>query len=569
MAQSRWVATGSLLCCAAIAGAEPSTAQGPAAARSARPEGTPITADVVIRNCGACHTRDTTGRMTRISYVRKTPEGWETSIRRMVTLNGVRLEPDDAREIVRYLSNTLGIAPDELRPGRFEVERRLVDYTYAADKDTENTCKPCHSMGRVITQRRTREEWALLVATHRGYYPLSEFQAFRRTGPPPREPGPDGRLPDRRHPMDKAIEHLAGAFPFETPEWTAWAATMRPPRLEGTWSLSGHEPGKGPVFGRVVIAPGQRPDEFTTAATYTYPRSGRTATRSGRAVVYAGHQWRGRSFAGAGDSAGIREVMHLERDWREMSGRWYWGAYDEFGLDLTLRRVGREPVIAGVHPRAARRQAAELEVTIYGANLPASLQPSSIDFGPGIEVRSVARADPEAITARIAVSPDAPIGAKDLFVAGVGHRDALVIYDQVQRIRVEPQAGMARIGGMRFPKQFQQFEAVAYHNGADGKPETGDDLDLGPVPAAWSLEEYSVTYEDDDTRFVGQLDATGLFTPALDGPNPNRTGNRNNVGDVWVVATYDAGGARPLRHRAHLLVTVPLYLRWEPWRIEP
>lgn len=567
MAVSRRVAIGTFTLFIVLTSAQSSAAQASATPRQRGPEGTPITSDAVIRNCAACHARDTTGRMTRISYVRKTPEGWETSVRRMVTLNGVRLEPDDAREIVRYLSNTLGLAPDELRPGRFEVERRLVDYTYSPDKDTENTCKPCHSMGRVITQRRTGEEWALLVATHRGYYPLSEFQAFRRTGPPLREPGPDGRPPDSRHPMDKAIEHLSGAFPFETPEWTAWAATMRPPRLEGTWSLAGHEPGKGPVYGHVEIAPGPGPDEFRTEATYTYPMSGRTARRSGRAVVYTGHQWRGRSFTGPGDSAGMREVMHVERDWREMSGRWYWGAYDEFGVDVTLRRVGQEPLIAGVHPRAARP--GEHEVTIYGANLPAAPQPSSVDFGPGIDVRSIARASPEAITVRISVAPNAPIGARDLFVAGVAHRDAIVVFDQVQRIRVEPQAGMARIGGARFPKQFQQFEAYGYHNGADGKPETKDDLNLGLVPVTWSLEEYSVTYEDDDTRFVGQLDATGLFTPALDGPNAARSGNRNNVGDVWAVATYTEGGsARPLRHRAHLLVTVPLYLRWEPWRIE-
>jgi len=43
---------------------------------------------------------------------------------------------------------------------------------------------------------------------------------------------------------------------------------------------------------------------------------------------------------------------------------------------------------------------------------------------------------------------------------------------------------------------------------------------------------------------------------------------------VWVVATYQEGesgqgngnGSRPLKARGHLLVTVPLYLRWEPWK---
>ena len=51
----------------------------------------------VLANCSGCHTTDSTGRLRRLSYLRKTPEGWETSIRRMVTLNGVKLEPASAR----------------------------------------------------------------------------------------------------------------------------------------------------------------------------------------------------------------------------------------------------------------------------------------------------------------------------------------------------------------------------------------------------------------------------------------------------------------------------------------
>jgi quinohemoprotein amine dehydrogenase len=121
-----------------------------------------------------------------------------------------------------------------------------------------------------------------------------------------------------------------------------------------------------------------------------------------------------------------------------------------------------------------------------------------------------------------------------------------------------------------------QFEAWAYHNGQDGKPGTPDDVRLDPVTARWTLEEYTATYEDDDVKFVGSIDEeTGLFTPNIEGPNPERSGERNNVGDVWVVASYsDAGSKDPaynvreMRARAHLLVTVPLYIRWEPWAAE-
>jgi quinohemoprotein amine dehydrogenase len=120
-----------------------------------------------------------------------------------------------------------------------------------------------------------------------------------------------------------------------------------------------------------------------------------------------------------------------------------------------------------------------------------------------------------------------------------------------------------------FPKQLQQFEAVAYQNGPDGKPNTKDDLSLGMVDVAWKLEEYTATFGDDDLAFVGTLDpATGLFTPNADGPNPKRSGERNNVGDVWVVGELAPNAAlgttKAMRARAHLLVTVPIYRGWPP-----
>jgi quinohemoprotein amine dehydrogenase len=69
---------------------------------------------------------------------------------------------------------------------------------------------------------------------------------------------------------------------------------------------------------------------------------------------------------------------------------------------------------------------------------------------------------------------------------------------------------------------------------------------------------------------VGSIDRNGLFTPNVDGPNPQRSGQRNNIGDVWVVATHtpNAPGSKPMKARSLLVSTVPLYMRWEPWRVE-
>ena len=162
--------------------------------------------------------------MSRISYRRATAENWERTIKRMVTLNKVNLTPEDARVILKYLADHQGLAPEEARPIAYEAERRMIEYTYDKDKDTSDTCSSCHTMARVLSERRTKEEWELLVAMHRGYYPLvdnqpmNNGQGFRRTRPPQTEPGPDGRPPDNRHPMDKAIEHLSKTLPLTTAE---------------------------------------------------------------------------------------------------------------------------------------------------------------------------------------------------------------------------------------------------------------------------------------------------------------------------------------------------------------
>jgi quinohemoprotein amine dehydrogenase len=180
----------------------------------------------------------------------------------------------------------------------------------------------------------------------------------------------------------------------------------------------------------------------------------------------------------------------------------------------------------------------------------------------------VVSARPDVVKLQVEIAGTAASGPRDLFVAGAARPAGFVVYDRIDAIRVKPQAGLSRVGGATMPKQMQQFEAVGLYRGADGKPGTADDVELGLVDAAWSLEEYATTLADDDVAFVGGIDAaTGLFTPNVDGPNPKRSGNRNNVGDVWVVAAVKAKGAdgqpKTIRARAHLLVTVPLYLNWE------
>jgi quinohemoprotein amine dehydrogenase len=541
---------------------------------AAQDAGIPVTNDVVKAKCGGCHKSDDKGRMSRISYRRATPENWERTIKRMVSLNHATLDPADARVILKYLADRQGLAPEEERPIAFEAERRMVDFTYAADKDTADLCQSCHSISRVLSERRTKEEWELLVAMHRGLYPLVDNQpmvpggGFRRTRAPQTEPGADGRPPDNRHPMDKAIEHLTKALPLETSEWAAWSAAMQPPKLAGRWAIVGTQPGKGPVYGQLTITGDPAaPDSFNTETKYTVARTGETVTRTGKSLVYTGYQWRGRGAASGEAMWPWREVLFVERDWKTMWGRWYTGDYDEIGVDVRLVRLASDPVVFGTSVAALKTGSTGSSVKIYGANLPTDVKAEDIGAGLGVKVTRVASARADEITIDVDIAGDAPIGARDLSVAGSVKPGAIVVYSRVDGLKVAPQSGMARVGGVVFPKQLQQFEAIGYSNGPDGKPDTADDLNLGVVPVKWSIEEYTATFGDDDAQFVGTLDQNGLFTPNVDGPNPKRAGNRNNVGDVWVVAELSgvaaAGAApQPLRARAHLLVTVPLYMAW-------
>lgn len=545
----------------------------PGAAPQKKPEeGIPITSPVVQKACAPCHTLDDKQQMSRISFQRNTPEGWQDTIRRMVALNGLRIDPQTARQVVQYLSNNLGLAPEEVRPAAWDLEKRVVDFKYTASTDAEEACNKCHTLGRVITQRRTGEEWNLLVAMHRGWYPLVDFQAFRRGGPPPRaDQAADGRPPDNRQPVEKALDHLARTFPLKTPEWATWSATMRPARLEGSWLVAASETGKGPAYGRVQVKPvPSTTDEFTTEITLVYARTGERVTRTGQAIIYTGFQWRGRSSQGGNDETALREVMVVDRDWRTIEGRWFTGSYDELGLDVRLERVGSEPRVLGTDRTAVRVGATNQTLKLYGANLPPTLQASDVDLGPGVTVERVTGVTPDEATLTINVAATAVPGARDLFVAGASRSRALAVYDSMDTLKVSPAWAMARVGGAVFPKGLAQFEARAFDSGADGKADTPDDIDLGLVPATWALEEYTAIYGDDDVKFVGAIDAaTGRFTPNIDGPNPARQGSRNNIGDVYAVATYtpestDGKPAKPLRARGHLLVTVPLYMRWEP-----
>jgi len=256
----KWVLAGAVVLFVAVLG----QAQDTTAA-----VGIPINHQLTLDKCGGCHPRDASGMMRRISYMRTTPEVWEQAIKRMIRLNGLVIKPEEAREILRYLSNNNGLAPEEAKTAFWEAEHRMFrDQSDKIPSDAlQHTCNYCHTIGRVLTQRRTRDDYEKLINMHLGLFPGAEntLRPRRPTGPQFETPvafsAPTGGNPavaapapaaantnlraDGKDPADVAIDYLSKEQPLMTPEWAAWKAVMRSPKLEGSWMLTGYQQGKG------------------------------------------------------------------------------------------------------------------------------------------------------------------------------------------------------------------------------------------------------------------------------------------------------------------------------------
>jgi quinohemoprotein amine dehydrogenase len=569
------------------------------AQQAAPSEGIPIDDQLTIAKCGGCHQRDANGMMRRLSYIRTSPEVWEQAIKRMIRLNGVVLKPEEAREILRYLSMNNGLAPEEAKPVFWEAEHRLFrDQSDKIPSDAlQHTCNYCHTIGRVLTQRRTRDDYEKLINMHLGLFPGAEntLKPRRPTRRPEDGPvaysAPTGNNPaiaapagppnlfvrnDGKYPADVAIDYLAKAQPLITPEWEQWKAVMRSPKLAGKWLLTGYQQGKGRVFGIVTIDPGRAPDQFTTKTEIEYGSTGRTLTLTGKSIVYTGYSWRGRSTAPAGGTSSAdpgtnptewRESLLVSRDTNMLDGRWFWGGYQEFGIDAHLVRIGSQPMLSGISAFSLQSPSSS-EIRAYGAKFPADMKPADFDLGAGISVKRIVKHTPTVATLEVEVDPKLPTGIRDVSFARSTAERAFSVYDKIAYIKITPDASMARLGGGIAAKQYAQFEAIAYAAGADGKPQTADDIPLGPITARWGMEEFESTPDDDDIKFVGSMNDSGLFTPNLEGPNPARKKQSNNYptnnwGDVWVTASYGAPGGTTMKARSYLVVTIPVYIKYD------
>lgn len=532
--------------------------------------GIPVTDGLTKERCGTCHKADDKANLTRISWIRTTPEGWEQAIKRMVRLNGLQLKPEEARHILSYLSKDHGLAPEETAANRWYLEMRQPVSEPTPSPQVRIACASCHPLARPETWRRSPSEWKNLVNMHLGYFPVSEYNSFHArprpdgygvlpasltTGAAPAAPGKD--------PVDEALDFLNKGFGLHSADWSNWHAAMQDPSLKGSWVLSANSPGKGKYFGTMTITPGSEPSTFNTEAVLTSAADGKKSTFTGHSVVYTGFEWRGRS---KNDSLGdVRQVMTLSADQNKLDGRWFWGGYQEFGFNVTARRAALDIAVAGVDVSSIPAGSTGVAVHIIGTNFPKSLAIDDIHMGAGVRVTKVVSVKPADVTVTVDTESNVVSGFRPVSVKNATAPEAFAVYDKIDYIKISNDSAMARLGGVGHPKGYVQFEALAYNRGVDGRPNTADDVNLGPVPVKWSIEEFIARYNDDDKEFIGSIDNDGLFTPAGEGPNPQRRFSTNNTGDVWVVAKHQVkgGSADPLAAKSYLVVTVPIYMKWD------
>jgi quinohemoprotein amine dehydrogenase len=498
-------------------------------------EGIPVADPLVIAKCGSCHARDERGNMQRISWERTTPESWQDVLKQMILLHGLSVTPPEARDIVRYLSSSHGLSPEEAGPVMYDPERRVHEETDIPSESLRDTCTKCHSFARALSWRRSTEEWRQFVDVHAVRYRIASTV--------------------------EAVEFLARAAPLHTPAWDAWSTRAAKQDLAGRWLVAASVPGHGNYYGEMQIDR-TSDGEYNTRVSLTSEKDGSRVLRSGRCAVFGDYAWRGRSkgtspatSASAPDDPGseAREVLLIAPDQSTAEGRWFWGQYQEFEFNVKLRRASSDPTLIGVDQSSLRTGSIETHIRLTGDNFPGQVAPADLDFGPGVTVRSIVSHSPSEIAAEVDVATDARLGKHAVAFRRSVLPDALAIYDRIDYIKVIPDSIVSAFGDRTHPKGYQQFEAIGYQRGVDGKLHTADDVALGPVNVNWSVQVFHEV-EGSSSDLVGTMSPAGLFTPATDNPNINF--------DTWVVATATGEKDqkdRPLVGKSYMVVTIPTY----------
>ncbi|MFA7280616.1 MAG: c-type cytochrome, partial [Sterolibacterium sp.] len=137
--------------------------------------------ELVNEHCADCHKAVEGGGLGRISEARRTPEGWDMTVARMTLIHGTKLSSAERQAIVKYLADTMGLAPEEAQPWRYALDHRPEVSDFIENKLVGETCARCHSYARIALQRRTQEDWLRLSHFHVGQFTTVELQSNLRS----------------------------------------------------------------------------------------------------------------------------------------------------------------------------------------------------------------------------------------------------------------------------------------------------------------------------------------------------------------------------------------------------
>lgn len=488
---------------------------------------------LISDNCSGCHLASDDGTFSRISHIRKTPEGWDMNIARMMIFHGLEIEPDDRRMLVKFLSDTQGLAPSETADHRDILQRKHNVIEQGTDPDLAAMCARCHTYARVALQRRDKAEWQNLVHMHLGQWASIEYQMLAR------------ERDWRADALGPVAEKLGKMYPLKTEAWDNWQATEWKD-MSGEWRIVGHLPGQDDMDGVMVVS-ALGGDKYQIEYNLIFS-DGMTLRGGGKSIVHSGYEWRG--TATLGDQK-YRQIWAASKDGNSMTGRFFSKDHFEEGMDITAwRKSSDRNGIMSIVP-SALKVGVETQIVISGINLSGDISIA------GAEVTVV-----EATSDRIVIRAKADGTTNGQVNLSVGEDIATqTIYAQVDYLKVTPEYGISRVGGGGgpIPKVKAQFEAVGYSFGPDGLADTDDDLRLGMIPVTWMVDNFSESAAAmQDVKYAGHMTQDGTFIPAVAGPNPARKYGTNNVGDLKVIATY-VDGDRILTAQAHLIATVQ---RW-------
>ncbi len=237
---------------------------------------------MVRQKCSACHKPDTNGRLEVIEETRKSTEEWKVVVDRMIRLNSAPLADEDFYPVIKELSQSLCLTPEESGEIAYLNSDENSQYREIPKNDLETriytACVRCHTYGKIASHKMTKDQWKENRNLHLGYYPtvipqMREMDWFKES--------------------EALIDPLTKLFPFDTDAYKQWLENRKDQDLAGSWNVAGYQPGMGYYHGVYTIEPNMAKgeDEYIIEKKVTY-ESGLVVSTQGEGTLFSEYHLR-------------------------------------------------------------------------------------------------------------------------------------------------------------------------------------------------------------------------------------------------------------------------------------